>query len=43
MLNGCSDLMYAVFGERGAHARSVFGATSVRDNLPIVIDSIFEV
>ncbi|MGN7356233.1 RidA family protein [Paenibacillus sp. SAF-054] len=43
VLNGCSDLMIEVFGERGSHARSVFGAVSVRDNLPIIIDSIFEV
>ncbi|GIP27172.1 hypothetical protein J23TS9_23020 [Paenibacillus sp. J23TS9] len=43
VLNGCSDLMMDVFGERGKHARSVFGAVSVRDNLPIIIDSIFEV
>lgn len=43
VLNGCSDLMMEVFGEKGMHARSVFGAVSVRDNLPIIIDSIFEV
>lgn len=44
MLNGCSDLMLDVFGEKGVHAaRSVFGAVSVRDNLSIIIDSIFEV
>ncbi|MDR6878833.1 RidA family protein [Bacillus sp. 3255] len=43
VLNGCSDLMLDVFGEKGNHARSVFGAVSVRDNLPIIIDSIFEV
>lgn len=43
VLNGASDLMYEVFGEKGVHARSVFGAVSVRDNLPIIIDSIFEV
>ncbi|MDD9265595.1 RidA family protein [Paenibacillus sp. GCM10023248] len=43
VLNGCSDLMMDVFGEKGNHARSVFGAVSVRDNLPIIIDSIFEV
>lgn len=42
VLNGCSDLMLEVFGEKGAHARSVFGAVSVRDNLPIIVDSIFE-
>jgi len=43
VLNGCSDLMLEVFGERGVHARSVFGAVSVRDDLPLIIDSIFQV
>lgn len=43
VLNGFSDLMMDVFGEKGVHARSVFGAVSLRDNLPIIIDSIFEV
>lgn len=43
VLDGCSKLMSDVFGERGSHARSVFGAVSVRDNLPIIVDSIFEV
>ena len=43
VLDGCSDLFASIFGERGVHARSVFGAMSLRANLPIVIDSIFEV
>jgi enamine deaminase RidA (YjgF/YER057c/UK114 family) len=43
VLDGCSDLMIEVFGDKGRHARSVLGATSLRDNLPIVIDSIFEI
>ncbi|WP_339318349.1 RidA family protein [Paenibacillus sp. FSL R10-2734] len=43
VLNGCSDVLLEVFGDKGMHARSVFGAVSVRDNLPIIIDSIFEV
>ncbi len=43
VLNGFSDLMFEVFGEKGSHARSVFGAVSVRANLPIIVDSIFEV
>lgn len=43
VLDGFSDLMFEVFGEMGSHARSVFGAVSVRDNLPIIVDSIFEV
>ena len=43
VLDGASDLMFEVFGERGAHARSALGATSLRAGLPIVIESIFEV
>lgn len=43
VLDGCSELMLEVFGDKGNHARSVLGAVSVRDNLPIIIDSIFEV
>lgn len=44
VLNGFSDFMLEVFGdEKGLHARSVFGAVSVRDNLPIIVDSIFEI
>ena len=42
VLDGCSDLMCEVFREQGVHTRSVFGAVSVRSNLPIIIDSIFE-
>jgi enamine deaminase RidA (YjgF/YER057c/UK114 family) len=43
VLNGFSDLMLEVFAEKGIHARSVMGASSLRDNLPLVVDSIFEV
>ncbi len=43
VLNGFSDLMTEIFGERGKHARSVFGANSLRDQLPVIVDSIFEV
>jgi enamine deaminase RidA (YjgF/YER057c/UK114 family) len=43
VLDGFSDLMIEVFGERGVHARSVMGASSLRDQLPVIVDSIFEV
>ena len=43
VLNGASDLMVEVFAERGVHARSVLGATSLRAGLPIIIEAIFEV
>lgn len=43
VLNGFSDLMLEVFGDQGVHARSVFGAVSLRDQLPVIVDSIFQV
>jgi len=44
VLNGCTELMLAVFGEeKGMHARSVLGAASLRNNLPVILDSIFQV
>jgi len=43
VLDGFSDLMLEVFGERGIHARSVMGASSLRNQLPIIVESIFEV
>jgi enamine deaminase RidA (YjgF/YER057c/UK114 family) len=41
VLNGCSDLMVQVFGDKGVHARSVLGAASLRGGIPIVIESVF--
>lgn len=42
VLNGASDLMVEIFGERGVHARSVLGANSLRAGLPIVIEAVLE-
>lgn len=43
VLNGLSDLFLDVFGTAGRHARSVFGANSLRDNLPVIAKGIFQV
>ena len=43
VLNGCSDLLMDVFESKGVHARSVLGANSLRDNLPIVLKAVVEV
>ena len=43
VLNGCSDLLVEVFGERGLHARSVLGASSLRGGLPLVLKAVVEV
>jgi enamine deaminase RidA (YjgF/YER057c/UK114 family) len=43
VINGASDLLVAVFGENGVHARSVLGATSLRGGLPIILKAIIEI
>lgn len=43
VLDGCSDLLVEVFGERGVHARSVLGASSLRGGLPLVLKAVVEV
>lgn len=43
VLNGCSDLLIEVFGEKGIHARSVLGANSLRSGLPIVVKAVVEI
>ena len=43
VLNGCSDLLVEVFAERGVHARSVVGASSLRGGLPVILKAVVEV
>ncbi len=43
VLDGFSDLMAEIFGEKGVHARSVLGANSLRDHLPVIVECIFEI
>jgi enamine deaminase RidA (YjgF/YER057c/UK114 family) len=42
VINGCSDLMVAVFGEDGKHARSAVGMASLPFNIPVEIEMIVE-
>lgn len=42
VINGFSDLMLEVFGERGMHARSAMGAYNLPQNVPVVVDCIFQ-
>lgn len=42
VLNGCSDLLIEVFGERGVHARSVLGASSLRGGVPVILRGVVE-
>ena len=43
VINGFSDLMVAVFGERGKHARSAVGMGSLPKNLAVEIEMVVEV
>ena len=43
VINGCSDLMVEVFGERGKHARAAVGMGSLPRNIAVEIDMIVEV
>ena len=43
VMNGASDLLVQVFGEKGIHVRSVLGATSLRSGIPLVLKAVVEV
>ena len=43
VINGFSDLMVAVFGEKGKHARSAVGMASLPLNMAVEIEMIVEV
>jgi len=43
VINGCSDLLVAVFGEKGKHARAALGMGSLPLNAAVEIEMIIEV
>lgn len=43
VVNGFSDLMVEVFGQRGKHARAAVGMSSLPGNIPVEIEMIVEV
>ncbi len=43
VLNGCSDLLVQLFDEKGRHARSAIGVSSLPFNVPIEIEMVVEV
>jgi enamine deaminase RidA (YjgF/YER057c/UK114 family) len=43
VINGFSDLMVAVFGEAGKHARSAVGMASLPMNMAVEIEMVVEV
>ena len=43
VINGCSDLLVEVLGDRGRHARSAVGVASLPRNITVEIEAIVEV
>lgn len=43
VMNGASDLLVEVFGDRGRHARAAVGVSSLPFNVAVEVDGIFEI
>ena len=43
VMNGASDLMVTLFGERGRHARTSIGVANLPVNAAVEVDGIFEI
>ena len=43
VINGCSDLMVEVFGDKGRHARAAVGVPALRLGVAVEIEGIFEI
>lgn len=43
VINGASDLLVQVFGERGKHARTSIGVSELPSGIPVEIDLVVEV
>lgn len=43
VINGASDLIEALFGEAGAHARTAVGVNALPSNVSVELEIIFEV
>jgi enamine deaminase RidA (YjgF/YER057c/UK114 family) len=43
VMNGASDLLVAVLGERGRHARTAVGTNVLPFDVPVEVDAVFEI
>ena len=43
VINGCSDLLVTVFGDRGRHARSAVGMASLPSGMSVEIEMVVEI
>lgn len=42
VINGCSDLMIKIYGDKGVHARSALGTNSLPLGVAVEIEAVFE-
>ena len=43
VINGCSDFLCEIFGERGSHARCALGVNVLPGNIPVEIEMVAEI
>ena len=43
VINGASDLMVNIFGDKGKHSRFAVGVSSLPRNTPVEVEGIFEI
>ena len=43
VINGASDLLVEIFGDKGKHARSAVGMNALPGNIPVEIEMIVEI
>lgn len=43
VINGCSDLLVAVLGEKGRHARAAMGMVALPSNMAVEIEMVVEI
>ena len=43
VINGCSDLLVEIFGEKGKHSRTAMGAASLPLNVSVEINMVVEI
>jgi enamine deaminase RidA (YjgF/YER057c/UK114 family) len=43
VLNGASDLMVAVFGDKGRHARTTVGVSALPSDAAVEVEAVFEI
>lgn len=43
VMHGCSEVLHAILGERGEHARSAIGVQALPANAPVEVETIFEI